>query len=71
MGDAVKGDDRIAADQFESFMAGLGDEQPVKWVAMMIGQRLHGQGVRNGDRQRQEAIGGHGRFEVIGSVELA
>src|SRR5512135_870357 len=52
-------------------MAGLGDEQAVERIAVVIGQLMHGQGVRDGDRQRQEAIGDHRRFQIVWCVELA
>jgi hypothetical protein len=38
---------------------------------VVIGQLVHGQGVRDGDRQRQEAIGDHRRFQIVRCVELA
>ena len=48
VGHAVAGYVRIAADEFESFVAGLGNQQPVKRVAVVIWQSCDGQGVRNG-----------------------
>ncbi len=48
---AVKRHIRVASDELEALALRLGDEHAVEWVAVDIGQGLHGESVRNRHRQ--------------------
>ena len=49
VGHVVARDMAVAADEFETLMPCLGDQQAVERVAVMRWQRFDGQGVRDGD----------------------
>ncbi len=68
---AIKWDVVIAANQFESLVLGLGDQQAVERVAVVTRQRSNGQGVRDRYRQRQKTVGVHRCFEIVRGIELA
>src|SRR3954451_16441868 len=52
MGHTVRRDTRIAANELETLVAGLGNQKSVERVAVVIRQGCDGQGVRNGYGQR-------------------
>lgn len=56
--DSVARELSISCDDSKAFHGCLGDEHSIEWVAVMAGKSHDRQGVRDGDGERLEAVGG-------------
>jgi hypothetical protein len=70
-GRAVSGDGRVAADYHQAVGQSLGDQHPVKRVAVQDRQAFQGSQMGQADRQQAKTFRGQCRFEVLRKLQFS